>query len=326
MPTRLLITGDIHLTTHPADEYRWEIFPWLLEQADKRGVGAIVILGDLTDKKDAHPARLVNRAHAALTRSPVPVWVMMGNHDYDQDPDCPFFGFLANFIRKPTLVTIGDLRCYFIPHVRGMTPESVPSVPKCEFLFMHQTFQGAKAENGQRLEGLDPAEFDGLAKVATVSGDIHVPQEIGGIVYAGAPHPVRFGDSFKPRVLYWDGKDLISVRRPTIRKAMLEIESLDDLVEAGLRSGDQVKVRYRMHRRDFPERQQRLEEVRVFCEHEGIHLHGIRVEALETERVRIKGEPAPKEARSHLEIYDAFCAARRIDPAYEKAGREFLSA
>lgn len=330
MTTRLLITSDIHLTTHPLDEYRWDVLAYLHELAVARGVAGVLILGDLTEKKDAHPSSLVNRLFDILEAFPVPVWILRGNHDYDVNPNLPFFKFLPNFITKPCLVTIGDLRCFFIPHHRREQDLAEVTVPKCEFLFLHQTFKGAVAENGQRLDGIDPLEFDGVAKKAVISGDIHVPQRLGPIIYSGAPHPIRFGDTFEPRVLYWDGAKLKSIRRDTIRKATLTVRSLADIEKADLDEGDQLKIKYRLARRDFPEWSARREAVFEWCERAGVVLQGCAMEEdPATKRVvprDVGAESTGTDARTHEELFDEFCDEKRIDREYVRSGRALVRA
>lgn len=320
--TTLLATGDIHLTNHPRDEYRWGIFPWLEEQADRRGVGDVVVLGDLTDKKDGHPSRLVNRLHDTLAKSPLTWWLMRGNHDYDVDPEWPFFRFLPQFINRPKVVDIGDLRCLFIPHVRKTDGHKWPKITDdVDMVFMHQTFKGAVAENGQRLPGLDPRAWD----FPIVSGDVHVPQTIGNVTYAGAPHPIRFGDVFQPRVLYWDGTKWKSIQRTTIQKATPEITSIDALDRLDLEAGDQAKIKVRIPRRDFPSWPTIREDVIKWCKDHGVDLHGCKVEE-DIMRARVPRDPMRTmvDTFTPTQLFEAFCDERDVDASYVKAGRAYV--
>src|SRR5277367_5080261 len=90
----VLITSDIHLTDNPRDKYRWNLLPWLGEQAKKYQVDKIFILGDLTDSKDRHSASLVNAFVTSIIKlaSECPVILLKGNHDYI-DENTPFFMF-----------------------------------------------------------------------------------------------------------------------------------------------------------------------------------------------------------------------------------------
>jgi UDP-2,3-diacylglucosamine pyrophosphatase LpxH len=56
---KAIITSDLHLTDRPQDEYRWGIFPWLVNQSKELEVENLFILGDLTDFKDKHSAKII---------------------------------------------------------------------------------------------------------------------------------------------------------------------------------------------------------------------------------------------------------------------------
>ena len=104
----MIITSDLHLTDRARDEYRWELFPWLIELVEETGSDEVLILGDLTDAKNNHSAELVNRMVKELTNLPAHVYVLKGNHDY-VDPDQPFFGFLneipgVRFVTHPEML------------------------------------------------------------------------------------------------------------------------------------------------------------------------------------------------------------------------------
>ena len=99
---RPLIFTDIHLTDNPREEYRWRVFDDAIVQfLFLKKATDIMILGDLTDRKDNHSASLVNRLVRNVKRLAelAPVTVLMGNHDY-LDPINPFFGFLGAAFRR----------------------------------------------------------------------------------------------------------------------------------------------------------------------------------------------------------------------------------
>ena len=56
-----LLVSDLHLTDNPRDEYRWGIFGQIDSVIQTYQPSCLVILGDLTDKKDNHSSELVNR-------------------------------------------------------------------------------------------------------------------------------------------------------------------------------------------------------------------------------------------------------------------------
>ncbi len=341
--TPFLGTGDIHLTDDPRDEYRWRIFKFLKKAAERLGIRHFVILGDLTDKKDKHSGKLVNRVVDALNSLPGQVMVLKGNHDYDADPDVPFFRFLGPsvgdpnakllFFTQPSVqsfgtVPLGFTKCFFVPHVRKTEGHEWPKVPEgTRFVFMHQTFDGAEVENGTTLPGLPTNLLDLPDGCEIVSGDIHVPQRLKGITYAGAPHPVRFGDTFQPRVLHFDGTKLLSIPRSTIRKESITISTAEDLDALDLREGDQVKVTLRLRRRDFPDWPKTREQVIKWASQKGIALAGCRVEERKSkEQVEAEATSGPSvQAKSFDELFHAFCADKGIEPVYVKAGEGWIN-
>ena len=104
----LIITSDLHMTDRLADEYRWPIFPWLKESAAKNQCIEVLLLGDITDAKDHHPSRLVNRLCEALFKLSeefTVIW-LSGNHDFLGTANEAFFRFLDSvdnirFIKVP---------------------------------------------------------------------------------------------------------------------------------------------------------------------------------------------------------------------------------
>lgn len=322
-----LITGDIHLTDDPRDEYRWDIFRWLRVQGENRGATHVVILGDVTDRKDKHSAALVNRVFDELNELSDHFGVrwLKGNHDYDADPATPFFRWCPAMVDQPREEEIDGDRVLFLPHQRRWKP--VQKVAGFDWVFLHQTFSGAIASNGYEMEGANTKLFSKRrigAACRVISGDIHVPQKIGNITYVGAPHPITFGDSYKPRVLFWDGRKMRSIKRTTIRKATVTITCVDELMEQGFGDGDQIKVKYVLPRRDYHEWGEHKQAVREFCEAEGILLAGCALEK-DTGRARLKLADAREHAsHTHEETFEAFCREHSVDKALKNTGRGLL--
>jgi len=314
---RFLATADLHLTSRPDDEYRWTVLPWLAKRARLLNVDCVFVVGDLTHGKDAHPAKLVNRLVDALADFPCPVHVLMGNHDY-ADPDHPFFRFLnragVNFIHAPYSETMYGARVRFFPHARAWKGQfgRHRDYSAFDFLFIHQPVRGAKTEGGGRMtDGVPAARFDSVGRYA-VAGDIHVPQTIRKVVYCGAPHPVRFGDDFTPRVLHFDGEALKPVPRHTVRKAVLTLSSADALEASDLGEGDMLKVIAHLKRRDFGDYPALRKAVADICRARRISLRG--VELRERARLRISRwsrKPVLASA-SPAETLRAFARARGL--------------
>lgn len=275
-----ILTSDIHLNEHQRDEYRWKLFDWLAEQkADE-----LIINGDLTDAKDRHSARLVNRFYKSIMGLETRFRIILnkGNHDY-YDADHPFFEFVGDssdivFITKPIQIKLSIGSALFIP--AGVKWDF--KLPKADYIFTHATFSGAKAENGSTLTGVDPRVIEGF-QGKVFSGDVHVPQRLlsGKVEYVGAPYHVRFGDSFDPRVLFIsnDGRTR-DLYFPSPRKHTFIITEPRHLLDEEAAKGDHVKVRCLLRRADYDKWRSYKEEIHKVAEKRGWLLFGAEPSAL----------------------------------------------
>jgi len=257
-----IVTADIHQTDLPRDSHRWRLFEFLIEQADKYKAD-IAICGDLTDAKDRHSARLTNDmalAFEAMAADHV-VHIIPGNHD-GIDLANPFFEFArmiegVHFYMEPELVPLSIGKCLFLPHSKQPEKDWASlDFSKPDWIFCHQTFQGAVGENGFILPGLDPGIF-GKTKAKVISGDIHAPQIVSKkphIEYVGAPYRTRFGDAYEPRcLLIRDDGSMKDLHFETVNKLLVEMGADRKLNLKEAKPGDQVKVRVRLPRSAYPE-------------------------------------------------------------------------
>ncbi len=323
---RALLTGDIHLTSRPKDEYRWQIFPWLKQRVEKKGIENIILLGDICDQKDHHPARLVNRLfdEIAALREVAAVYAIEGNHDYI-DKALPFFKFLG-LMTEPKAQKLGDKQVLFLPNTnRWKADWKGIDFNAYDLILCHQTFSGAKSSNGFELEhGVPPAVFgEDRTNAVVVSGDVHVPQKIGRITYCGSPHPVHFGDSFEPRVLFYDDGELRSLKRSTIKKAVITIREFEELKQHDLTADDQVKVIVMLKRAQFCDWQEIRQDVIEWADRHGIILHGVELKERTGQRRERLEMKAPDRASSE-DIFAAFCEAKAIDPSLIEVGLSLL--
>lgn len=245
-----IIISDPHFTANPTDEYRWGLWPWLANEIKEEKARTLLILGDLTDAKDYHPAELVNRLTTAIVSMPVEeIIILAGNHDWLKQGGV-FFKFLQH-VQKPRIQVITepmeylgdeqDPACMFLPYTKNPARDwKGKDFSHFDFLFMHQTAPGSVASNGQRMDGDDMPPLN-AGKV--YSGDIHVPQTIGAIEYVGSPYHVHFGDDFTPRCLVIDrNRKAFDLHYPTIHRKAVRISSVAELDEVGIAVMDQIKV------------------------------------------------------------------------------------
>jgi predicted phosphodiesterase len=239
---RALITADIHLNDNLRDFHRISFLRTFRDICRTHRADIAIVLGDITDKKDNHGSWLVNQVAdhfyrlAGICQN---VIVLRGNHDY-LSPEFPFYRFLqridgVSWINTPTEGQLLSTairkalgRTLWLPHTDNPQRDWKGLDTKAfELIFTHQTFKGATAGFGRKLEGIDPEELlPGNAVI--VSGDIHVPQNLGRVRYVGAPYTVNFGDSYEPRVLLLEGNKMTSIKCTGPQKRLVEAQSLDE--------------------------------------------------------------------------------------------------
>lgn len=241
-----LVTADIHLSDNPNEEYRHAFMREFVAIAKRRKADRITILGDLTERKDHHSAVLVNKvvAHLKAMSDVAPVDILMGNHDYHNEGH-PFFEFVQHvqnirWIGTPTVIG----KELYLPHTRDYKNDWKPYFDlfkQFNFVFCHNTFNGASVGFGRELEGI-PLFFPRGTRV--IAGDIHVPQTLGPVTYVGAPYTVDFGDDYKPRLLALEGTTVTSLGVSKYgQKRLVSIDDLSELDAAAVNEGDILKVR-----------------------------------------------------------------------------------
>ena len=210
-------------------------------------VRTLLCLGDLTDAKDYHSAELTNRIVKSVADLPIEdIKILAGNHDWLKRGH-EYFRFLnrlpnVSFITEPTEdADVHGVATYYLPYSKNPDKDWVGrDFSHYNYLFLHQTLKGAVASNGQTMEG---ETLPALNAGRVFSGDIHVPQNIGGLTYVGSPYHVHFGDNFKPRCILIDRRGRESdLHFETIKRVSVKVEGLRQLRNLAFRAGDQVKV------------------------------------------------------------------------------------
>lgn len=286
-----IATGDTHFSANQRDEYRWlfleKTLPAIIE---RERASRVVILGDLTDQKEGHGARLVNRlvdAVAALAEE-VEVIVLKGNHDYRSE-DVPFFRFLSHlpnvsWVNEPEVLDLEGLgQCLLLPHTAspGGHDWHMWADKKVDWYFCHQTFGGADFGGGHKAEGRGPAAF--FPRGARVlSGDVHVPQQLGPVTYVGAPYTINFGDDYEPRVAVLSGTKMRFAPVPGPQKRLVRMvfnakPSPMFLSPHGGTPGDVVKIRADLPESSDLSRADIRRQAREWTDAEGVHLHEVQI-------------------------------------------------
>ncbi len=330
----IIVTSDLHLTDNINDAYRFGLFKFLRVQVRKNNAKAVFILGDITDFKDEHRSKLVNRIVKELKNLSIlcPVYLLTGNHD-GYDPKKPFFQFIneirnLTLIVKPTISTIAHKKFVLLPFTKEPEKWDRKLLKKGDFIFMHQTVEGVIASNSFILPGMDTAIFKGC-KGKVISGDIHVPQTIGPVTYVGAPYTIRFNDTFKPRILRINQKTgkLKNLYFDCLRKHTINIKEPEDLYdEANLTKGDQVKIKVHLKKQDIVNGPNIRSRVTKICAELELDNHGVDL-ILPKEKKRKKSDDETEEletAKTNKEIFIGYCKQEKIKGNLKASGLLYI--
>ena len=305
-----LCTSDLHLAENPRDAYRLRWFEQLPALAQEHGAARVLVLGDVTEVKEGHRAGLVNTivdGFAALAEV-AQVYVLRGNHDYVAE-DVPFFKFLSRvprvrWINEPMSLRLRGLgSCLLLPHSRNPVAEWAGINMRVDWIFTHQTFEGSDAGGGHKLSGISRSIFPKGASI--VSGDVHLPQQLGAVTYVGAPYHVTFGDEYKPRVLLIDEGKMRSVPTKGPQKCLMTVSGRDplgalDIKHPLMRRGDMIKVRIELPAGAEISRVQARQRAREWAATAGVELQAIQIIAPTTGPAKIAAQARGRAPDSDL--------------------------
>jgi hypothetical protein len=243
-----LLFTDLHLDDNPANEYRWEVFEEVRKAKSQFSISHVHCLGDFVDRKDHFSAAFINRLIAEL-KQVSPITILRGNHDTPLHPPSYFSFWTEEFLNSPinyvSEPTAFNSKLLLLPFsARPKVDWKDLRLRDYKSVFMHATVTGAVTENGQVMENKNFPLLPGGVKY--YSGDIHTQQKVGNVEYVGCPHPVKFGDSFRCRMLVIDEDTfeiVHEIETSPQRRLMVDISSIDDLLKIRVRKGDQVKLR-----------------------------------------------------------------------------------
>jgi calcineurin-like phosphoesterase family protein len=279
-----LFFSDTHFTDKKQDEYRWDVFKHLTENALKHNVECVVHLGDLVDTKDRHSAELVNKLvdsfadlqHDTNSR----ILILAGNHD--QPIRGPYFWDFLNKVKNVSYIQepLSMFPIYIALPFSSKPKEDWKGLPLQNYraIFMHQTIQGALVENDRPITN-NPVDLPDLPPgVEILSGDVHRPQKIGNVTYVGCSHPIRFSETWANRIILIkddDFKNPIDIWLPSIKRAILDINSVDDLKDLQYKSGDQLKVRCKLSADKLTSWPVEEDRIKAWALERGIHLQSV---------------------------------------------------
>jgi hypothetical protein len=280
----ILLTCDLHLTDSLVEAYRWDVFKFIKEACKKYNVNHIFILGDTTDRVDRHSGELLNKFARALSNlhdeTGAQIWITQGNHDR-QIKGTPYWeilnklGTAVQYITEP--INFGYQNVLILPFSTNPLEEWKNfDLATYNAILMHQTVAGSLVEGDYKLE-VDSNPMPSLSdKVVAYSGDVHRPQTVGRITYIGAPHPVKYSESWPNRfIIIKDSKwkEPISEWIRPVHRDIYDLDrDCDDRVLLGLQKGDQIRIRYHLTAKDLTEWPVKEEYWKKWCSKKGIYL------------------------------------------------------
>jgi DNA repair exonuclease SbcCD nuclease subunit len=336
-----ILAADTHLTNNPRDEYRWGLFPWLVQQAKSYKVSHIFILGDLVDAKDKHSAEFITRVRSSielLTNNGLKVGYIVGNHD-GLDENYPFFEFLelipnVKVYKNPELdkeFYSGPIYC--LPYIRDEKTaiETVlqGSLKGARYVFAHVTLIGSQTSTGPLKQGLDVGVFKqalgtNSSGIKIFAGDIHVPQKVGGVVeYVGSPYPIHLNDRFIGRcLLLGEDGETKDLHYPTIRK---DTVVLDDKTSISIidefNAGDQIKIRVKLNRSEIADWDSYRKDLIELSKEKGIDLCGIELVISDKQEEKNKEKLT---AKTHEDIFLEYCKRNKLSEEEINIGKKLL--
>lgn len=185
MNRKVLLVGDVHATPEELADCR-ALMNLVREIGIEHMVDEICLLGDSYHTMNVIRAEVLAFWREMFEWLGVPVVALVGNHDFAGEGS-PIHAMIAHedqiqVVDKP-LVKQGVL---YLPYYsdREAFVAAARANPTTT-LVCHQTFEGAKYENGiYAKDGVDP---DLLPQKHVISGHIHTPHAFGKVRYIGAP-------------------------------------------------------------------------------------------------------------------------------------------
>lgn len=325
----VLIAGDPHWNDNSRDAYRHNWVAWFLNQVRRpRVADGVVLLGDLTEAKDRHSGWLTNKVvgHIHDIAKLCPVAVLMGNHDFT-DPLNAFFSFTGKienvtWIGKPrkgeAMAIAGAMgleQALFLPFTADYKRDWKEfDLGRYAPIFTHQTFSGADAGYGQKLKGIPLDIF--VKSSMVISGDVHVPQKLGPVTYAGSPYTINFGDSFVGRILVLERGKLTSIPYDGPQKKLAEITDASELAEfTDIYEGDVLKVNVNL--RDREKWAETKAAVLKWGEKKKVWIFSV----VPVMAKRAAAVPSKVAAKTDDDLFKSFCRERSLADSMVKTGK-----
>ncbi len=201
---KYLFVGDPHAKPEDLDDCR-VLMDFVFEQAAKRDVDKIVLLGDIFHTFSVIRLEILTFWNEYFKKSKAPIIALVGNHD--MSPDSSSVAHSLEVYKSIPGITVVDEPMVidgllFVPYI-AEADEFVAicnEYSHCNTAVVHQEFNNAQYENGFFAKnGVMP---DNIPQLEVISGHIHMAQVMGRVNYLGSPRWLTASDANQDRFIY----------------------------------------------------------------------------------------------------------------------------
>lgn len=244
---RGLLVGDLHFKANNQANGN-EAVDALIKLVENNTLDFVVLMGDVLHKHNIIETRALNILYRLVIsiRETVPVYILVGNHDYVNNTQFMTEHHALNCFKPWNNVTVIDkaqmheikgskfLFCPYVPDGRFIEAvQTVQDFKEAKAIFAHQTFDGiAFAENADKWPTKYPPVF---------SGHIHDMTILPNVYYLGAAYQhsysekankkvwlVTFGNDIKAKKLSLGIKEKVQKNLNKEQLEKLDIQTLLD--------------------------------------------------------------------------------------------------
>lgn len=201
--SKILVVGDVHATVNELDDCE-RLVDLICETVTPEMT--VVFLGDQYHTHATVRVEVIdfwNRAFKRITKHGSRVIAVVGNHDMPGDSSKSIHALMANQMDGVTVVDkpLHEGNVLYMPYYHDHL-QFVQDANEANALTVvcHQTFNGAKYENGfYAKDGVDP---EAVKCNQIISGHIHTPSTFNKVEYVGAPRWRTASDANIDRFLH----------------------------------------------------------------------------------------------------------------------------
>ena len=205
---KVIIVGDMHVVPDEIKDSE-AVLNLVLETAKERGIENVWFTGDQHHTHSVIRVEVMNwwrQAFAKLSEAKIGSTALVGNHD-QHNPGSPVHAMMAYsdmddvyIVDKPEHFGNGVLMVPYVHTEQEFIDACNEFRGYTKTVFCHQTFNGAKYENG--FYAKDGFEASKIPQVNVISGHIHSGMEFDKVWYVGSPRWRTLGDANQERFIW----------------------------------------------------------------------------------------------------------------------------